>query len=114
MSMEAKDTVIDTSKTCGAIGHCHKCQREIAQAQAEITWKAREPEIKAGNQKAYEIGVEDGKVEGIAIGIKKVVEWIIQYKTYETYTCGSDEEKRDIVTFPWRLWQAKLKEWGIE
>ncbi len=41
-------------------GHTEDLSLKVAQAQAEITWKARDPEIKAARQ----------------AGIKEVVEWV--------------------------------------
>ena len=57
--------------------------------------------METGNQKAYEIGVSDGKVGGIAEGIREVVEWLEQY-------CPGSQ------IFKTTTGQAKLKEWGLE
>jgi len=75
------------------------------EAQAEISFKAG---MEYGNKKAYEIGVSDGKVEGIAEGIREVVEWVLI----------QDEGQMARAELGWLIspddWQAKLKEWGVE
>ena len=50
--------------------------------------------VEHGNQLAYEIGVEEGKVIGIAEGIKEVVEWV---------------ERNKKIKLP----KYQLKEWGL-
>lgn len=102
--MEAKDTVIDTQAIQKEFEKWQDAEDEVGtfeewlcRVQAEITWKAREPEIEEshkagmeeGNQKTYEIGVEDGRAEGVAEGVKDVVEFIYN-RTYH----GSDVYSR--------------------
>ncbi|KKM98738.1 hypothetical protein LCGC14_1154840 [marine sediment metagenome] len=83
----------------------------IAKAQAEITWKARDPEIK----EAFKAGQEAEKAhwareierqlhDAYEGGLLEVVEWVKNNITIP-YPVGSVGYIR---------WQAKLKEWGIE
>jgi len=58
--------------------------------------------IEYGNQQAYECGVYNGHAEGLAEGIKEVVDWINKRSDDYFY-----------ITIPQDEWQAKLKEWGI-
>ena len=74
-------------------GHTEELGERIAQAQLD-------KDI-ASNQQAYEIGVSDGKVEGVAEGIREVVEFV---EGNLPHTLGN------FVGF-WQSWQEKKKEW---
>jgi len=101
--MEAKDTVIQS--TYDETEYLDTL--EIAQlqgtreAQAEISFKAG---MEYGNKEAYECGVYNGHADGLAKGIKEVVDWIRSYSDIEIHINVHHEEE----------WQSKLKEWGIE
>ncbi len=137
--IKAEDTVMDIFQLddiarqlekdypAGALekkGHVYLEGREIqtrtAHAQAEITWKAREPEIaeahKAGKEEestqAYHTGLHDGLYDGILRGRKEVVEWLKKYTGAGFVGYVSGDEKR--IDIPKKEWQAKLKGWGIE
>jgi hypothetical protein len=62
----------------------------IANKQAKLTWKAREPEIEEAKKLA-----------------KKVVEWIDEHSRM-TYEHGKGE-----VAFNHVNWHTRLKEWGL-
>lgn len=70
----------------------------IAQAQAEVTWKTRDPEV----------------IEAKKAGIKEVVEWLnaLSQNNWFYTKYGS----KDLVIFHTTdmVWRAKLKDWGIE
>ena len=66
----------------------------IAQDQAEITWKARDDEVK--------IAMEQGKAEGL----KEVVEWVTE-NTYKPMHYPGH------LGFSAERWQAFLKEKGL-
>jgi len=97
--MEAKDTVLSNGRLLEIFGTPDFTERQGREAQAEVSFKAG---MESGNQKAYEIGVGDGKVEGIAKGIKEVLNAI----HYAPKSCAFYVRPEE--------WQAKLKEWGIE
>ena len=94
MNQEQRNEVFDTGsfETVGdeRIAYC--------KAQAEVSFNAG---YEAGNQQTYEIGVSDGKVEGVAEGIKEVVDSVNLILKLPSI---SVENIRI-------LWQAKLKEW---
>jgi len=71
LTKEERDEVYDTGdfKTAG--------EERIAYCQAQL-----DKDI-ASNQQAYEIGVSDGKVEGIAEGMKEERERILNYLEQE-------------------------------
>ena len=71
--------------------------RAIAQAQLD-------KDI-ASNQQAYEIGVSDGKVEGEAIGIKLVVEFVEGNMPHPNQYTPANYARF------WLSLQEKLKEW---
>lgn len=64
----------------------------IAKAQAEITWKARELEIIAAR--------------------REVVEWVELHGLLVSLPEGTSESLREF-SLNKRSWQDKLKEWGI-
>jgi len=74
----------------------------IKEARSEAKADAFKEGMEYGNQKSYDIGVCDGKVDGVAEGIREVVEWINK----ELILCGSGVDSRE-------KWEAKRKEWGI-
>ena len=76
----------------------------IAKAQAEISFKAG---MEHGDKKAYECGVYNGEAEGLAKGIKEVVDWIKKYRSESTreFIC---------LTFSREGFESKLKEWGLQ
>lgn len=67
-------------------GSCEDAWREINEAQAEITWKARDKEVAEAKQAA----------------IREVVEWMKDHVPHEY----------DSFSF-WSEWQAFLKEKGL-
>ena len=63
-----------------------------------------------GDMKSYEIGVADGKVEGIAEGIQEVVEWIKQHGRQKASYAGNDRHvARRWIELSTKAW---LREWG--
>ena len=114
--MNWKETVIH-NKGCKAEGYITggiygdkkvyydcTCGREH---QAELSFKAG---MAYGNEKAYEIGLAEGKVEGIAEGIKEVVEFVAT-KRVAGFTLIEGVGKG--ICIPDNIWKAKLKEWGL-
>lgn len=88
--MEAKDTVMGQQDMIRLGGSWGMKQVRVAQAQAEISFKA---------------GQESGcYAEGWANGIREVVEFVLLY----AYDTNGD------IHIIGESWQAKLKEWGIE
>jgi len=131
--MEAKDTVMGKKKIQELTGHTTSYEpadtqisyslntiKQLLKTQAEISFKGGMEEeargghnsisylegLRDGDKQRYDIGVEDGKVEGVAEGIREVVEWIQKNHRLEPEEGG--------VTVSQTEWQAKLKEWGID
>ena len=75
----------------------------ICQAQAEISFKAGEDNARNDWNKALDIALP----EAYKAGIREVVEWI-GINNRITY-----QQPRG-ANIPRDIWQAKLKEWGIE
>ena len=96
--MEAKDTVMNSNDAAKIYEgererlnrHCCGCPSDyvepVIKAQSEISFKA---------------------------GIKEVVEWISSYEHIGLRLDGKPVIKDTIIILP-RIWQAKLKEWGID
>lgn len=82
--------------------------REIAKAQAEISFKAGREDRNEYGERRYVAGIrrgEDNARQAICdarqAGIKEVVEWLNNYFMGEPWMTEDDVE-----------WQAQLKEWG--
>jgi len=121
--MKAKDTVIKITKpivdeyshtekyTVGDVDNSIIVREKewdldrLLQSQAKISFKAG---MEYGNQKSYEIGVEEGKVIGIAEGIKEVVS-----KIGEFCYIWHDENNKAHISIDMKLWKDQLKEWGM-
>jgi len=104
--MEAKDTIM-SDKQIQAVYNSLKMKapnwipeidRATTQAQAEITWNAREPEIE----------------EARLAGIKEVVDWIIAHSRNEAWYDTGEFSQGLIckLCLSEKSWQNKLKEWG--
>ena len=123
--MEAKDTVIKPDELGQAIIKHPKLPmgQAIAIEQAEISFKAGEEEEYRKWVKAFMragILIAEADTVGVAVeetkraGIREVVEWVD--KCFELKQLPSMPDH----TFYYELhvlcdvWQAKLKEWGIE
>ena len=119
--MKAKDTVMSKEKIIKFVTdfqfsgktNRHVLVGEAVEDQAEITWKAREPEIeearKAGYSEGFELGVSNliaSLNEGKEYGRKEVVECV--------HLGGTVSRDRKTLSISYPLWQATLKEWGIE
>ena len=63
--------------------------------------------MREGAKEAYEAGVYNGEADGIAKGIKEVVEAMLD----ESY---GDPRVTDFYKINCFEWQAKLREWGID
>ena len=87
--MEAKDTIM-TRLWAGEGKEASKQITNLLKQQAEITWKAREPEI----------------VEARKVGRKEVVDLL---KLFNPRVGDLDKGFAFLLDTP--LWQAKLKEW---
>ena len=98
--MEAKDTVMNANDLCRLVcsehrsatlegKNCDGLDCEVCQLtkQAEISFKA---------------------------GIKLVVEWIQEHSASEASYTDDLHMTRSWLELPHSLWQAKLKEWGLE
>ena len=116
--MEAKDTVMDEQKqrillNSWIANHFGDSVEDwlkyiildVAQVQAEISFKA-------GWEECKRLGLnEDAWLDGNSKGIKEVVGWIERNRNFITLQ-GNNIEYTDL-NISLRLWQAKLKEWGI-
>lgn len=92
--MKAKDTVIKLPIDLNGT------TTPLLERQAEISFKV-------GYKYALEGAVMEGAYESIKkLGIKEVVDYLDFKESPEWEACA--------VTIPWKDWQAKLKEWGIE
>ena len=106
--MEAKDTVMSDEEVEQFVLKLYNSPYLLVQMVEVIKKISFKAGMEYGNKKAYEIGVSDGKVEGIAEGIREVVEWVLI----------QDEGQMARAELGWLIspddWQAKLKEWGVE
>ena len=93
-----KDTVNDILKQARLGDPYLSADRE--RYIAEKCYKAG---IEYGNMESYESGVYNGHAEGLAEGIKLVVDWIEQEAPAPNTILYIDKAE----------WQAKLKEWGL-
>lgn len=115
--MEAKNTIMSGEEILEAMGKSpsgYIRNLHVAKAQAEITWKAREPEITDARKAGYQQGVEDFTEcakyfdKGKQAGIKEVVQWIKVERKCRYIN--------DVLYYPVyeKTLQAKLKDWGID
>ena len=114
--MKAEDTVIKNFSPYWVTAEIHDVDGEVVcdekydmgkllKSQAEISFKAG---MEYGNKEAYESGVYNGYAEGLADGIKEVVNWI--NSTHLKKTVNYNEPN---LIIPLRYWNSKLKEWRI-
>ena len=100
--MKAEETVMNPNELTNSWNAGSRSEdgttaiERIAKDQAEISFNV-------GKQVGFEIGVEQGKVGGIAEGMKEVVEWI---NDTDILIMLSPRKRRD--------WHFKLKEWRLE
>lgn len=115
--MKAKDTVLSNGKLLVMLGTPNFTEMEGREKQAEITWDI-----------AYKAGYEEGRLYGKQesllnqaiidqqvqdakqAGLKEVVEWIEGF-VYKEITFDPDVKAYYISG---KVWQAKLREWGIK
>ena len=77
----------------------------LAQDIYEFIFKAG---MEYGNKEAYESGVHNGHAEGLAEGIKEVVEWIKEHELI------SPDDSSIARFYPfYYIEERELKEWGI-
>ena len=100
--MKASDTVMPFSQIeaidlKNAESNFTDALYDVAREQAEISFKVG---MEYSNKEAYNSGVYNGYAEGLACGIKEVVEWVHNHS-------GSLDGQRI-------EWHKQLKEWGIE
>lgn len=107
--MDWKDTAMPHKQRveCSHNPNLELREKDICLAQAEITWKlAFKAGMEYGNTKAYEIGVEDGRVIGVGEGINIVVEWI--------HKNGTVTRGRKVLKTPYLDWQSFKESKGME
>ena len=94
--MKAKDTIMSDEQLAEAHSYPNGNHlRRIAQTQAEITFAL-------------------GEEQGIQKGRREVVEWVKEHSEVKAEYTDDLHLLRSYIELPSGLWQAKLKEWGIE
>ena len=101
--MKARETVLSSQEIYDKFYEVRDVSgtaQRVAEAQAEISFKAGEVE---GFKKRLEMR------EPYKAGIKEVVEWLIDSNLHK----GLDFEYWKVLIYK-EDWQAKLKEWGLK
>lgn len=103
--MEGKDTIMSDEEMKGVLWQSHlhlvSSYDAVAQAQAEISFKAGYETAEGELGKCYAPTFRDGK----KVGIKEVVEYLSTKREGGYNFC---------VKISWDDWNAKLKKWGID
>ena len=119
--MEAEDTVVSREQIQEFI-RLHKDEilstpdawkeeRMIAEAQAEISFKAGYDEAVRFTHRQFDANLPEIMEQSRLLGMREVVEWLNQ----NCLGCQSNTpcNRNEYLGFHKPSWQAKLKEWGI-
>ena len=102
---EAKDTVIDMHNP-QIMPDIYYSQQNLLRRQAEISFKAGQESVREEWNDAMDLGLR----EAYKAGMKEVVEFC--NKEINPQYISFDGKR--YFTFMDKVWQAQLKEWGIE